>query len=104
MSMKNHGGMILKGEYPRTRKKICPSATLSITNSTWTEPGANPGVRGQRQATNGLSHGTANSVFNIEFDSRNGHGFSSLLHAQPGRGTHHTSRSVRTGGSKRVEV
>ena len=27
------------------RGKTCPSATLSITNPTWTDPGSNPGLR-----------------------------------------------------------
>jgi hypothetical protein len=36
---------ILSGENRRTRRKTCPSATLSITNVTWIEPGA---VRGRR--------------------------------------------------------
>jgi hypothetical protein len=40
-------------------KKTCPSATLSTTNPTWTDPGSNPGLRGGRQAANRLSHGTA---------------------------------------------
>jgi hypothetical protein len=30
------GGMILTGEHRRTRRKTCPSATLSTTNHTWT--------------------------------------------------------------------
>jgi hypothetical protein len=50
---------ILTGENRRTRRKICPSATLSTTNPTWIDPGANPGLRGERPATNDLSHGTA---------------------------------------------
>jgi hypothetical protein len=45
----------LTGENRRTRRKICPSAT----NPTWIDPGANPGLRGERPATNDLSHGTA---------------------------------------------
>jgi hypothetical protein len=36
-----------------------PSATLSTTNPTWIDPGANPGLSGERPATNRLSHGTA---------------------------------------------
>jgi hypothetical protein len=32
---------------------------LSTTNPTWTGPGSNPGLRGDRPATNRLSHGTA---------------------------------------------
>ena len=38
-----------------TGEKTCPSAILSTTNPTWTDPG----VRSERQATNRLSHGTA---------------------------------------------
>jgi hypothetical protein len=39
---------ILTGENRRTRSKTCPSATLSTTNFTWIDPGANPGLRGER--------------------------------------------------------
>jgi hypothetical protein len=31
----------------RTLRKTCPSATLSTTNLTWTDPGANPGLGGE---------------------------------------------------------
>jgi hypothetical protein len=51
--------MKLTGENRRTRRKTCPSATLSTTNPTWTDPGSNSGLRGERPATNRLSHGTA---------------------------------------------
>jgi hypothetical protein len=51
--------MKLTGENQRTREKACPSATLSTTNPTWTDPGSNPGLRGGRPAANRLSHGTA---------------------------------------------
>jgi hypothetical protein len=44
---------------PTTRRITCPSATLSTTNPTWTDPGSNPGHRSERPATNLLSHGTA---------------------------------------------
>jgi hypothetical protein len=54
-SMVSNGGMILTEENRRTRKITCPNAPLSITNSTWTDPG----LRGGRPATNRLSHGTA---------------------------------------------
>jgi hypothetical protein len=33
-------------ENRRTRRKTCPSATLSTTNPIWTDPGANPILRG----------------------------------------------------------
>jgi hypothetical protein len=32
-------------------KKNVPSATLSTTNPTWTDLGANPGFRGERPVT-----------------------------------------------------
>jgi hypothetical protein len=41
------------------QEKTCPSATLSTTNPTWTDPGSNPGLRGGRPAANRLSYGTA---------------------------------------------
>jgi hypothetical protein len=45
-------------ESRRTLRKTCPSATLSTTNPRWIEPGANPGLRGDRPAPNELSHAT----------------------------------------------
>jgi hypothetical protein len=46
-------------EKPTTLRKTSPSATLSTTNPTWTDPGSNPGLRNEKPATNRLSHGTA---------------------------------------------
>jgi hypothetical protein len=43
-----------------------PSATLSTTNPTWIVLGANPSLRGERPATNSLSHGTAYVTFIIK--------------------------------------
>jgi hypothetical protein len=51
--------MILAGENRRTQRKTCSSATLSATNPPWTNPGANPGIRIEKPATNRLSHDTA---------------------------------------------
>jgi hypothetical protein len=51
--------MKLTGENRSIRGKTCPSATLSTTNPTWTDPASNPGLRGGRPAANRLSHGTA---------------------------------------------
>jgi hypothetical protein len=51
--------MKLTRENRGTRGKTCPSATLSTTNLTWTNPGSNPGLRGGRPAVNRLSHVTA---------------------------------------------
>jgi hypothetical protein len=49
----------MKRENRRTRRKTCPSATLSTTNPTWIDPGANPSLSGERPVTTDLSHGTA---------------------------------------------
>jgi hypothetical protein len=38
--------------------KTYPSTTFSPTNPTWTDPGSNPGLRGETPATNRLSHDT----------------------------------------------
>jgi hypothetical protein len=48
MSMESHDGMTLTGENRRSLRKADPSAALSTTNLTWTDPGANPGLRGKR--------------------------------------------------------
>jgi hypothetical protein len=58
--------MKLTGENRSTRGKTCPSATLSTTNPTWTDPGSNPSLPGGRPAANRLSHGTAYSLFYVE--------------------------------------
>jgi hypothetical protein len=44
---------------PKYSEKTCPSATLSTTNPTWADPGANTGRRGGKPATNRLSYGAA---------------------------------------------
>jgi hypothetical protein len=44
---------------PKYSEKTCPSATFSPTNLTWPDPVSNPGHRGWKPATNGLSYGTA---------------------------------------------
>jgi hypothetical protein len=53
------GGMKLTGENWSARRKTCPSATLYATNPTYTDPVLNPALRGERPATNSLTHGTA---------------------------------------------
>jgi hypothetical protein len=55
MSLDSDGGMTLTGENRRTRRRTCPSATLSTTNPTCIDPGANPGLRSERPVTNDLS-------------------------------------------------
>jgi hypothetical protein len=72
--------MNLTGENRSTLRKTCPSATLSTTNPTWTDPGSNPGLCGERSETNRLSHGTANYFpkYYISFSLSNGDGLRSL--------------------------
>jgi hypothetical protein len=41
---------------PKYSEKTCPTATLSITNTTWPYLGSNPGRRGGKTATNRLSY------------------------------------------------
>jgi hypothetical protein len=55
--MESHGGMILTGENRRTRRKACPTATLSTTNPTWFDPDNNPDLHDERSGPNRLSHG-----------------------------------------------
>jgi hypothetical protein len=42
-------------ENRRTQTETCPSFTFSSTCPKWTDPGANPGIRGERLATNPLN-------------------------------------------------
>jgi hypothetical protein len=44
---------------PKYSEKTGPSATLSITNPTWSDLGSNPGRRRGKPATNRLSYDTA---------------------------------------------
>jgi hypothetical protein len=56
VNMESYGGIILTGKIQRTQRKTCPSATLSSTNHTRNDPGANSGLRGESPLTNHLSH------------------------------------------------
>jgi hypothetical protein len=58
--------MKLTEENRSTRGKTCPSANLSTTNPTWTEPGSNTGLRGGRPAANRLSYGHKEQWLNAE--------------------------------------
>jgi hypothetical protein len=53
-----YGGMNWQGK-PKYSEKTCPGATLSTTNSTWPDPGLNPGHRCGKPATNRFSYGAA---------------------------------------------
>jgi hypothetical protein len=52
------GAMNWQGK-PKYSEKTCPGATLSTTNSTWSDPGSNPDRRGGKPAINCLSYGAA---------------------------------------------
>jgi hypothetical protein len=52
------GGMKI-GRGNKYSEKTFRSAILSTTNSTWLDPGLNPGRRGGKPATNRLSYGAA---------------------------------------------
>jgi hypothetical protein len=58
MNMEQWWNDIFAGETEVLGENL-PSATLSTTNPTWIDLGTNPGLRGERPATNRLSHGTA---------------------------------------------
>jgi hypothetical protein len=62
--------MKLTGENRSTRGKTCPSATLSTTNPTWTDPGSNPGLRDGMAAANRLSHVTVMHLINVNINLR----------------------------------
>jgi hypothetical protein len=60
MSLESHGVMIFEEETQELGDKHAPvPLSLSVTNLTWTDPGANPGLCGERPVTNRLSHATA---------------------------------------------
>lgn len=46
----------------RENQSTCPSATLFLTNRTWTGFGSNPGFRRVRPVNNRLSHGAAETT------------------------------------------
>jgi hypothetical protein len=58
--------MKLTGENRSTQRKTCPSVNLSTTNPTWTDPGSNPGFRGEGPTTKRLSHGTAKNELRVD--------------------------------------
>jgi hypothetical protein len=57
--MEHRWNEIDRGKPKYYGEKTCPSATLSTTNPTWTDPASNPGLHGERPETNRLIYGTA---------------------------------------------
>jgi hypothetical protein len=58
--------MKLTGKTRGTRGKTCRSDTLSTTNPTLNGPGSQPDHRGERAATNCLSHGAAKHFIHFQ--------------------------------------
>jgi hypothetical protein len=58
--------MIPTGGNRNTWRKTCPSTTFSTINLGGTDPGSNLGLRGEKPATNPLSHGTTFPFFVIK--------------------------------------
>ena len=54
--MEHRWNEIDKGKLKYSGGKTCPSATLSTTNPTRTDPRSRPGLRGESPATNRLSN------------------------------------------------
>jgi hypothetical protein len=60
--------MILTGGNRSTCRKTCHIATLCTTNLTWTDLGSNPGLDGERPASNSLSDVAARLITNINLN------------------------------------
>jgi hypothetical protein len=56
----SNGGTTLTGRTPTTAQENSPCATVHNIHSICTDTGSNPGLLGERPATNRLSQGTAN--------------------------------------------
>jgi hypothetical protein len=65
MSMKSHGGIIVIWDNRRTREKNLSQWHCPLQIPHTIEPGAKPGLRRERPATNSLRHGTVLMTQNI---------------------------------------
>jgi hypothetical protein len=70
--MEYNGGIILAGKTEELGEILVPVSLCSQKKPTWIEPVANMGLRGERSATNRLSHGTVKFV--VEWCGRMRHG------------------------------
>jgi hypothetical protein len=81
--------MILTGGNRKTLGRTCPNATLSTKNSTWTDPEVNPVLRGERPATNRLSHSTTcvpdlqTLAFELSKQEMSGYGYNRIYSIEP---------------------
>jgi hypothetical protein len=55
-----------ESEKPKNSEKNLSQYHLSAINTTLADPDANPGLRGERPATNRLSHGTVQHIVRID--------------------------------------
>jgi hypothetical protein len=66
--MESYGGIILTGKAEELEEKPVPVPLCPPQKPTWIDLGANPVLRGERSATNDLSHGTAQiTIFTTSF-------------------------------------
>ena len=56
-------GMIMTGENRITRRRTCPSASMSTTNLTRSDVQSTPGLRGEKPAANRLSQSLCSHLF-----------------------------------------
>jgi hypothetical protein len=75
--------MTVTGENWSTGRETCPSGTLSTTDPTLTDLGSNRDLRGDRPATNRLSHDRASLPCTADTATYN----SSINTPPPGPGT-----------------
>ena len=75
--------MTLTGKNRSTKTETCPSATLSTTDPKLTDLGSNQYLRGERKATNHLSHGRASLACTVDTTTHS----SSKNTPPPGPGT-----------------
>jgi hypothetical protein len=68
-----NGGMIDRGNQ-RTWRKTYPSTTLSTTNPTWIDPGANPGLCCEKPATSSIRISPGDTEENYEKSGIEGYG------------------------------
>jgi len=63
-----HGALVewyWQGKTRSTRRKICPTATLSNTDLSRAVLGSSPGLRSEKRATNFLNHGTTSVIVKL---------------------------------------
>jgi hypothetical protein len=75
--------MKLTGENRSTRRKTCPSATLSTTNPTWADPGSKPGLRGEGRRLTTWAMARPNSPLLVKKTGKQTLTYNNEVHSQP---------------------